>query len=210
MRESSDGSEDVALEGAAAALPPVSVLPLVAKNLKRLRTAKGYSLARLAEVSGVSRAMLGQIELSRSAPTINVLWRISNALAVPFGVLLGAGDELQPTVLRREGAARLSNADGSFSSRPLFPFGQGPRKSEFYELRLTPRGRENAAAHPPGTVENLVVARGKLILETARVRHLLSEGDAMIFRADGPHSYTNPGESETVIYLVMSYAVDTL
>lgn len=185
------------------------VLPLVAKNLRRMRTRKGYSLERLARASGVSRAMLGQVELARSAPTINVLWRIATALGVPFGELLGANDELRPTVLRKEGAARLTNADGGFQSRPLFPFGRGPRRTEFYELRLAVKGREDATAHPPGTVENLVVASGRLIVDTAGARYTLETGDALVFRADVPHSYINPDRIETVIYLVMTYALDT-
>ncbi|HTU64105.1 MAG TPA: helix-turn-helix transcriptional regulator, partial [Polyangiales bacterium] len=56
---------------------PSDVLPAVAANLRRLRTRKGFSLERLARASGVSRAMLNQIELARSAPTVNVLWRIA-------------------------------------------------------------------------------------------------------------------------------------
>lgn len=49
--------------------------PLVGNNLRRLRTCRGHSLERLAKLSGVSRAMLGQIELGRSVPTITLLWR---------------------------------------------------------------------------------------------------------------------------------------
>ena len=56
--------------------------PVVGGNLRRLRTRRGLSLERLAQISGVSRAMLGQIELGQSAPTINVLWKIARALDI--------------------------------------------------------------------------------------------------------------------------------
>ena len=46
--------------------------PVVGANLRRLRTKRGLSLEKLSQLSGVSRAMLGQIELGQSAPTINV------------------------------------------------------------------------------------------------------------------------------------------
>jgi quercetin dioxygenase-like cupin family protein len=36
--------------------------------------------------------------------------------------------------------------------------------------------------------------------------HKLGEGDAILFEADVPHSYSNPGASETLMYLVMTYA----
>lgn len=54
----------------------------VGHNLRRLRHQSAWSLQRLAAESGVSRAMLGQIELGQSAPTITVLWCIAQALGV--------------------------------------------------------------------------------------------------------------------------------
>src|SRR5579871_1235604 len=62
--------------------------PVVGRNLRKLRTQRGLSLERLAKGSGVSRAMLGQIELGQSAPTINVLWKIARALGIPFSALI--------------------------------------------------------------------------------------------------------------------------
>ena len=50
---------------------------VLGRNLRRLRTRQGLSLERLAKVSGVSRAMLGQIELGRSVPTIGLLWKVA-------------------------------------------------------------------------------------------------------------------------------------
>lgn len=184
------------------------ILPIVAANLRRMRTRKGYSLERLARASGVSRAMLGQIELAQSAPTINVLWRVASALEVPFSALLGGESETPTAVLRARSAARLTSADGSFSSRPLFPFGQGPRRTEFYELRLVPQGVERAQPHPPGTMENLIVAAGLVAIEVASERHVLEQGDAILFKADVAHAYENLAASESVMHLVMTYTVD--
>src|SRR5213075_2573730 len=74
--------------------------PVVGGNLRRLRTKRGLSLERLAQLSGVSRAMLGQIELGQSAPTINVLWKIAAGLGVTFSALLTAQPRSGPRVLR--------------------------------------------------------------------------------------------------------------
>jgi transcriptional regulator with XRE-family HTH domain len=60
----------------------------VGENLRRLRTERGLSLERLARQTGVSRSMLGQIELGQSAPTIKLLWRIASGLGVDFSELL--------------------------------------------------------------------------------------------------------------------------
>ncbi len=179
--------------------------PIVGSNLRRLRGQRGLSLERLAQSSGVSRAMLGQIELGQSAPTINVLWKISSALGVPFSALISARPSGSLHVLRGEQAKVLTSRDGSFSSRALFPFDE-PRRVEFYELRLGPGGLERAEAHNPGTTENLVVARGSVEIEVSGRREILEAGDAIVFEADAPHVYRSRVEGETVMYLVMTYA----
>ena len=56
---------------------------IIAENLKRLRTERGLSLGRLAELSGVSKVMLSQVEKGESSPTINTLWKIATGLQVP-------------------------------------------------------------------------------------------------------------------------------
>jgi transcriptional regulator with XRE-family HTH domain len=191
-----------------AAVPPppaVDDAPAVGGNLRRMRAERGLSLEKLAHASGVSRAMLCQIELGQSAPTINVLWKIARALHVPFSSLISTDTPSRATVLTAAHAKVLRSADGAFSSRALFPFDQ-PRAAEFYELRLAPHSAERAEAHAPGTVENLVVTSGCLEMHVGDQCHLLGAGDAIQFEADSPHEYRNPGDTEAVLYLVMTYA----
>ncbi len=179
--------------------------PVVGANLRRLRNKRGLSMEKLSRASGVSRAMLGQIELGQSTPTINVLWKIARALGVPFSALITNRAAGRTTVMPVARAKVLTSHDGSFSSRALFPFDE-PRTVEFYELRLAPRSLERADAHPPGTVENLVVNAGALEMIVGAERHLLVTGDSILFEADVPHEYRNTGDVECVMYLVMTYA----
>jgi transcriptional regulator with XRE-family HTH domain len=184
---------------------PDDLSGILGPNLRRLRVKRGLSLERLARASGVSRAMLSQIELGQSAPTINVLWKVARAMNVAFSTLLAHADKATAAVvLERSRAKRLTSEDGSFSSRALFPVDEAS-KAEFYELRLAPGGVERADAHAPGTTENLVVAAGSLALTVGQRVHALSEGDAVFFVADVPHEYANRGSVETVMYLVMTY-----
>ena len=179
--------------------------PIVAANLRRLRVHRGLSLERLANLSGVSRAMLGQIELARSTPTINLLWKVATALELPFTALISERDH-GGTIRMPAGEAKvLTSHDGKFSSRALFPFDL-PRKVEFYELRLAGLATEKAGAHAPGTTENLVVSAGRIEIAVESRSHQLGPGDALLFEADVPHSYRNLGRTEAVMYLVMVYA----
>ena len=185
--------------------PDADLAPVVGANLKRLRGERGLSLEKLSQASGVSRAMLGQIELAQSTPTINIVWKIARALEVPFSAMLSSSVKTNVRVLRQKDARRLHSSDGSFISRALFPIDQ-PRRVEFYELRLAAGGEELAEPHAPGTVENLVVARGAVEIESLGEPHRLQAGDAIFFDADAPHAYRNLGSSEAVMYLVMTYA----
>ncbi len=179
--------------------------PAVGGALRRLRAERALSLQQLAERSGVSRAMLGQIELDRSTPTITVVWKIATALGVPFSALLSGVNTSEAQLLPAARARILRSADGTFSSRALFPFDR-QRSVEFYEVRLAPRAVEHADPHAPGTTENLVVASGELELTVSERTSLLGPGDAIVFVADVPHTYRNPGTVETLLYLVMTYA----
>lgn len=176
----------------------------IGRNLRRLRVRQGYSLERLAQASGVSRGMLGQIELGKSVPTISLLWKVAKALDVPFSAFNVDVEPTQSIVLRARDAKILTSHDGSFSSRSLFPY-DGARKVEFYELELAPHSEERAEAHALGTTENLIVSQGEIAVVVGTEPHHLKEKDAVLFQADVPHIYRNTGNSKAVIYLVMSY-----
>jgi len=179
---------------------------IVGENLRRLRTRQGHSLERLAKLSGVSRAMLSQIELGRSVPTISVLWKITHALGVPFAALTTPTAAAGATTVLRAGKSKvLGSADGTFTSRALFPF-VGERRVEFYELTLAAHRVEDADPHAAGTIENLVVHKGRVEIGVGSESHRLEPGDSIVFEADVPHSYRNVGDDEAIMYLVMTYA----
>jgi len=179
--------------------------PMVGVNLRRLRSKRGLSLQRLAQQAGVSRAMLSQIELGRSTPTISLLWKISQALDVTFSAFLTSQQGRTPVVMTAQSGKLLTNQAGTFSSRALFPL-DGARRSEFYELRMSAGVEEHASPHPPGTSENLVVSSGTIEIGVEQTLYRLAPGDAVLFAADVPHFYRNVGTTPAVMYLVVSYA----
>jgi rhodanese-related sulfurtransferase/transcriptional regulator with XRE-family HTH domain len=186
-------------------LPEPALDAVVAENVRRLREQRGVSLDELARLTGLSRTVLGQIELGRTSPGVSVVWRLARAFDVHFSALLGTPEHTETLVLRGAKAKRLVNPDGRFSSRALYDATE--RTSvEFYELVLTAHSREDAQPHQPGTRENLVVTSGRLDLEVGGERFELAKGDAIVFRADVAHSYVNPGGEDCVMYLVMTYA----
>lgn len=174
----------------------------VAVNLQRLRSKRQLTLDATARASGVSRAMLAQIESGRSTPSIKVLCKIAKALKVSVAAFLDDRELEGVAFLPAHQSKRLSSADGTFVSRALFPYDVA-RQSEFYELRVSPLSEESSSGHGPGVQENLVVNQGVLEISVNEERYVLSTGDSILFYADQPHRYRNPADSEAVAYLVV-------
>lgn len=177
---------------------------MLGRHLRRLRTRQGLSLERLARLSGVSRAMLWQIELGRSAPTFTVLWKIARALDVTLASLTRFTEQGGVVVLRQSQTRTLVSPDGLVQSRLLAPPGEG-RGADVFEIRLHPGGSEVGGSHPPGTAAHLVVAEGVVELRTAGALHRLAAGDTSLFDADGPYACVNVGDGESLLFLVLSH-----
>lgn len=176
----------------------------VAQNLQRLRSKRLLSLDGLARASGVSRAMLAQIESGRSVPSIKVLCKIAKGLRVSVAAFLEHRECEGVTLMPARESKRLVSASGAFVSRALYPYDTA-RQVEFYELRIRPLGEEYSEGHGPGVEENLVVAQGALEISVNDQRYLLSTGDSITFYADQPHRYRNPVDSEAVAFLVVTH-----
>jgi len=165
---------------------------------------RGLSLERLSKKSRVSRAMLSQIELGRSAPSVNVVWRIASALAVPFSALLSVHSGRSPRVLHARKAQVMSNHDGTFSWRALFP--REPRRTtELYQLTVQPHGIGVAAAYAPQTQGNIVVASGSVRIKLGASILRLEQGDAAVFDADVEQIYENTAEEVATMYLAVTF-----
>ncbi|KDB07925.1 transcriptional regulator, XRE family [Burkholderia sp. lig30] len=174
---------------------------LVGVNLARLRAERQLSLDALARLSGVSRAMLAQIESARSVPSIKVLCKIAAALKVSVAAFLRRHAVSGFEHLAAERATRVISSNGRFWARALYPEGE-PAAAEFHELRIAPLHTEPGARRAPGTTINLVVSEGTLEVSVHDRRQLLATGDAIVFDADQPYSLRNPGDSEARAFRV--------
>ena len=174
---------------------------LVCVNLARLRAERQLSLDALARASGVSRAMLAQIESARSVPSIKVLCKVAAALKVSVAAFLRRHATNGFEHLPAERSSRVVSSNGRYSARPLYPDAE-PTAAEFHELRIAPLHTEAGIRRAPGTTVNLVVSEGTLEVSVHDRRQLLATGDAIVFDADQPHSLRNPGDTEARAFRV--------
>jgi len=204
MQMAAQTSSNAPLQGARR--PPIEKLgAIVAERLQRLINRKGRTFEKIADLSGLDVAELRRIGRGEDPPTIAHLWRIANALGVPFGSLIASKESSSLLVMRKMEAQPLRSGDGGFLSRTLYPY-DSHRPVEFYHVTIGPSHIERSESHPPGTKETLVVAKGSIEVVVGREPPVqLDDGDAVDFLADVPHSYRNLGVVPAAIYLVMSY-----
>lgn len=176
---------------------------VLAKNLKAHRDQKKLSLDRVAEMTGVSKTMLGQIERGESNPTINTVWKIANGLKISFTTLI---NEPQPetVVVTKNEIQPLLEDNGKYRLYPFFPFEDG-RRFEIYSVEIEKGGYLSAESHPEGTEEFITVFDGELTIRINNEEFTVKSGDSIRFKADRPHIYHNSGTTTTRLSMVVYY-----
>ena len=71
----------------------------VGSRVRKLRTHQGLTLEALAELSGVSRAMLSKLERGEKNPTLVVAAKVAQALRVGLTDLMGVSESRRAVVL---------------------------------------------------------------------------------------------------------------
>ena len=154
-------------------------------KLRDVRAASGLSLSKVAEMTGVSKAMLGQIERGESSPTIATLWKIAKGFQLPLSALIGS-DALRDTT--SAGVFRTVTFPGSIQVKIVFPFDPDLR-AETFHVDLSPNQSHESAAHAAGVTEEVFVLTGSLEILRGQDWTPLHAGQGLRFAADQPHGY---------------------
>jgi transcriptional regulator with XRE-family HTH domain len=173
----------------------------MARSLRAHRDARGLSLGALAAKAGVSKTILSRIEAGLGNPALETLWRITRALDVPLGVLLGE-EEPPPTRLIRSDQGELVESKSGLVGRLILAEGRNHR-TEIFEFTLMPGSDYASEAHAPGTEELVVLTGGTAAVGPAGREIDLAERDALWFPADVNHRYASADGASG--YVVMSY-----
>lgn len=180
--------------------------PDVGSNLRRLRHAQGYSLETLAKKSGVSRAMLGQIETGKSVPTITLIWKVATALGIPATALIEhsidtnlklIADGEAPTILASFGSYRIRSFSCPDFAQPF----------DFSQIQISAGHRETVSGYPWGTRATLLVTGGVIEIAISNEPAIrLTEGDTILFQADAGHSFFNSASTDATAFLIVAPA----
>ena len=125
------------------------------KNNTRERKIK---FRKVAQLTGVSKTMIGQIERGESSPTLTTIWKIANGLKVSFTSLINNPQPDTKVVLRSDVQALLED-NGRYKVYPSFPF-QDDRNFEIYTVEIETEGKLSSEGHKEGTEEFITVFEG--------------------------------------------------
>jgi transcriptional regulator with XRE-family HTH domain len=167
-------------------------------NLKRIRLARGCSLDEVAEQTGVSKSMLGQIERGTANPTIGILGKIVSGLRVELTDLVGTPEE-QVYPVSKAWLIPTKEVEGQYRVYTYFPY-EKERNFELYTIEVEPGAVYMSGAHGEKTREYVMVQEGTLDLEIGGARYCVAAGDAIRFDTDQEHGYYN--RSECVLRMV--------
>ncbi|MFD1886706.1 helix-turn-helix domain-containing protein [Paenibacillus wenxiniae] len=174
---------------------------IIARNLLKLRKSRNLTLEQTSELTGVSKAMLAQIENEKSNPTVTTLWKIAKGFQVSFSMFLKEEEQPIQQVNIRE-LDPVVDSDDLYKVYSFFPY-HPENRFELYVVDLLP-GCEHLPKTHPGE-EYLFVKEGSLIVEINGKPYHVSDGDALHFSGTIPHGYFNPSSEKASYFMMMYY-----
>ena len=176
---------------------PSVISKSIAVHLQSVRKSKGLSLDKTAQLTGVSKAMLGQIERGESSPTIAILWKIATGLECSFSSFLSSDE----TPFSSQHANNKFANDPNVTIKTLFPFNM-VTQFEMFELCLTDFHEQHSSAHQIGVIEHIHVLQGELgVLQDGQWQNYQAQEQCLL-RADQPHGYRDQlGETRFIVVI---------
>lgn len=175
----------------------------IADNLRFQRENRGLSFDQLAELTGVSKSMLRQIEMGKSSPTIATIWKIANGLRVSFTSLL-SNPTIQAEVKSFCAESPLTAEGKHYRLFPLIPF--TPKQSfETYYFEIDPGTVFHGEPHKGNVYEYIFLTKGKLRIVVEKNEYVINAGEFFQFQADHPHEYECLGEEMATAIMQVCY-----
>ncbi len=162
----------------------------LAQRLRLERDGRGWSLAELAERSGVSKATISKIERAEVSPTAVVLVRLASAFDLTLaGLMLRAEGQGEP--VSRSGAQPIwRDPETGYVRRQVFSRPDHP--VELVRVELPARQHVTLPASSYAHIRQLVwVQSGSLVITEGGARHVLSAGDCLGFGSPAETTFAN-------------------
>ena len=185
----------------------------ISKRLKDIRKEKDITLQQLADVAGVSKVMLSQVENSRTIPSVTVLLSLIKSLQVDFNeffkdinlhpkeskVIFKKKEQYQPF--------EKENAKGFYYQRLLSTTIHNYH-ADFVLLRLQ-KGAEREMVSTDA-FEFKYLLNGKVDYIIGDETYSMEEGDSVFFDGAELHNPYNRGEEDALMLVIYIFKEKTL
>jgi transcriptional regulator with XRE-family HTH domain len=173
------------------------------RRIKEERETRGWSLADLAERSGVSRAMINKIERGESSPTASLLGRLSGAFQLTLSILLARAEGESGRLARLEDQPQWRDPATGYIRRQVIPARGSTFPLELVEVEL-PVGASVSFPASSYTFfrQAIWVLKGRLTFIEGDHAHDLRAGDCLELGPPSDCTFRNTSQA-ACIYAVL-------
>lgn len=166
--------------------------PRLAARLREEREARGWSLADLAERSGVSRAMISKVERGEASPTAALLGRLSGAFGLTLSSLLARAELQGGRLLRAADQPQWRDPETGYVRRHVSPASDLP--VELIQVDLPAGASVTFPASAYVFLRHLIwVMKGRLTFTEGGIVHEMGPGDCIALGPPTECTYRAPG-----------------
>lgn len=167
---------------------------MIGEQIRHLRQKKGLSLTRFAQLAGMSKSMISQIELGKTNPSVETVRQLAATLQVPVFTLFLEGNDSQGMLVTRDKRIRIKVPDSGAVRELLTP---DLHRNMVLLVACLPPGRSSSPNFTSHVGEECVlVLRGSITIYLPDGCYNLQSGDSFYFTASQPHYCTNLGHTE--------------
>lgn len=174
----------------------------IGTRIRSHRQSNNLTLKQLAKKVGCSDAYLSQIENGRVSPSIASLKKIADALQTKITDFFVETQDDDPVVLKPDQRITLSLERWNAKIQSLVVNPKNKRMHPFFTT-IQPGGGSHGLYSHVGEEFGLVL-KGKLEIDLDGVIHLVRENESFYYNSSQPHSWKNPGKTETIVVWVIS------
>ncbi|PTV43471.1 transcriptional regulator [Acinetobacter oleivorans] len=176
----------------------------IARLLLKQRKSKGWTVAELAEYSGVSQAMISKVERGASSPSAAILGRLVNALGITLSKLFAEAEMSQNTNIllsRKQQQQHWTDNQLGITRWSISPAGANPELIKI-EIPTSSQFFMPASAYENLNGQTIWVLSGQLDIQIDSQLFHLETGDCIALTSPADCKLHNPDHNLPCVYIV--------